>query len=190
MQIDSHFSKEEAILAKPENNCPPDVLRDQVLLDVRYFNFEGVECQGQIVVHKDVADDVREVFEHIHRDKFPIRKAVPIVAYAWDDDASCSDDNSSGFNYRTIAGTDRLSNHALGYAFDINPVQNPYTRWKEGEVIYHTPQGAVYDATKPGTLHGGHPIVTFLKSRGWTWGGDWIYEGNVVDYQHFEKVPS
>lgn len=28
-------------------------------------------------------------------------------------------DNSSAFNYRTIAGTDRLSRHALGRAVDI-----------------------------------------------------------------------
>lgn len=188
MKRDSSYSYDEAVRAKPETACPQEILESQVLLDVFYFNFEGEECSGQIVVHKDVSQDVKDVFSLIHELRFPVAKVMPVVNYAWDDEVSCEDNNASGFNYRTIAGTDRLSNHALGKAIDINPVQNPYTRWKEGVVVYHSPRGAVYNKDVPGTLCEGHPVVEFLQSKGWTWGGEWLTNGNVVDYQHFEKL--
>ena len=39
-----------------------------------------------------------------------------------------SADNSSPFNFRVIAGTELFSQHALGRAIDINPVENPWRR--------------------------------------------------------------
>ncbi|MCK7509072.1 MAG: M15 family metallopeptidase [Desulfobacterales bacterium] len=36
-----------------------------------------------------------------------------------------ADNNSSGFNFRVIADTNKLSLHSFGRAVDINPVQNP-----------------------------------------------------------------
>ena len=41
---------------------------------------------------------------------------------------SMSADNTSAFNFRVIAGTTLLSQHALGRAIDINPVENPWRR--------------------------------------------------------------
>ena len=35
-------------------------------------------------------------------------------------------DNTSCFNYRVVAGTNRVSKHGLGTAVDINPRENPY----------------------------------------------------------------
>jgi hypothetical protein len=186
--LDSNLSAEEALLQNPLSLAPEDIINQQTPLDVTYYGFDGQMHQGQIVVNKLVADNVMDFFKEAVRTQFPIQKVIPIAdkQYQWNDDTSCADNNSSGFNYRTIAGTDRLSNHATGYAFDINPVQNPYIRWKDGVETYRVPVGSTYKKDVPGTLHADHPLVTLLTSRGWTWGGNWIHEGNVVDYQHFE----
>ena len=45
-----------------------------------------------------------------------------------------------------------------------------------------------YDEKAKGTLTKDHPLVIFMKERGWIWGGDWSKIGDSgVDYQHFEK---
>ena len=51
---------------------------------------------------------------------------VRVSDYGGDDERSMAANNSSGFNFRTIAGPDRSSNHSFGVAIDLNPVQNPY----------------------------------------------------------------
>ena len=37
-------------------------------------------------------------------------------------------DNTSAFNFRVVAGSGTLSQHAFGRAIDINPVENPWIR--------------------------------------------------------------
>lgn len=192
MKIDSALSHEEAVRAKPENNCPEEVLLSQELVTVTYFNFDGVECQGQIVVHRDVADDVRKVFAHIYETRFPVAKVIPIAdeKYRWDDEVSCEDNNSSAFNYRMMTQVAKLSNHALGKAIDINPLQNPFMRLgADGkEVMYLVPKNGSYELDALGTLHQDHSVVILFKELGWKWGGDWSPLEGRVDYQHFEKL--
>ena len=190
MQIDSNLSKDKAIEAKPGSRCPEAVLSDQVLVDVKYYNFEGTECSGQIVIASRHMSDIKELFRYIHRTRFPLAKVIPIAdpKYTFDDITSCDDNNSSAFNYRIIAGTDRLSNHALGNAFDLNPLQNPFIRYDtDGKVVCIEPKNAMYDEKAPGALHGTHGIVVLLKRLGWSWGGDWKISEGRIDYQHFEK---
>ena len=45
------------------------------------------------------------------------------------DTNSIGHNNTSAFNYRVVPGTDRLSNHAMGFAIDLNPVENPYVQY-------------------------------------------------------------
>jgi peptidoglycan L-alanyl-D-glutamate endopeptidase CwlK len=89
-------------------------------------------------------------------------------------------DNSSAFNYRLIAGTDRLSRHALGRAVDINPRENPAI-YPDGRIV---PAGAVRRPGKPGTFTEDHPVVRAFREKGWRWGGDFTH---LRDYHHFEK---
>lgn len=162
-------------------DAPEEIHADQVTLEVPYVGFDGLEHVGAIVVHRDVADDVRDLFEEMRRRKFPLTSVIPASdpRFRWDDAKLMAADNSSGFNYRTIAGTDRLSYHAYGRAIDLNPTLNPYIR--DGRV---EPPGASYDLTKPGTIGPDSFIVAFLEGRGWTWGGRWT---DPIDYQHFQK---
>ena len=190
MQIDSNLQEHEAIQAKPGNGCTPDVLQSQRLVTVQYYNFDGVECFGQLVVHESVVDEVKQIFEHIHAIRFPIAKVVPIAdtSYMWDDDLSCDDNNTSAFNYRRIAQSTRLSNHSFGLAIDINPMQNPFIKFdSNGEEILRCPKLATYITDTPGTLLPEGDIVLLFKKFGWKWGGDWTPKDGPVDYQHFEK---
>ena len=174
--LDSWMTLEEALFGK---EIPEDIRNAQALVAIRYVSFDGAMHQGQIVVHKAVAEEVKEIFDELLSHKFPIEVAKPIVAYDWDDQASMTANNTSAFNYRTIAGTDRLSNHAYGLAIDVNPRLNPFVK---GDVI--EPAGATYDPDIPGTLAADSPAVLAFKKRGWEWGGDWE---TLKDWQHFEK---
>jgi hypothetical protein len=88
--------------------------------------------------------------------------------------------NSSGFNFRTIAGTTKLSLHSLGKAVDINPWQNPVI-YPDGSIA---PSGAIYNPQKAGTFSNNHPVVVEFIKRGWHWGGNFV---EPKDYHHFEK---
>ena len=160
--------------------APPEVLEALRLIDVRYHGFDGRLHLGQLVVHRELAADLREIFSRMERWGFPIGRAVPIVRYGWSDEASMAADNASAFNYRLIAGTDRLSRHATGRALDINPLRNPAV-YPDGRVA---PAGAVYRPGDPGTFTGDDPVVLAFRAHGWRWGGDFPH---LRDYHHFEK---
>jgi hypothetical protein len=160
--------------------APQGIIDTIVLVDIPYFGFNDQIHDGQLLIHKDLAKDVQAIFAELAERQFPIERIVPIVAYDWDDVASMSANNSSAFNYRVIAGTDRLSNHATGRALDINPIQNPYFT-SEG---ISSPPGLIYDVQTKGTIIAEDFVVSTFKKRGWQWGGDWA---SVKDYQHFEK---
>jgi hypothetical protein len=93
------------------------------------------------------------------------------------------DNNSVGFNFRNIAGTNTLSRHAMGVAIDINPIQNPYMR---GTTIWPA-AGEPYlnrSYIRQGMIFPGCPVYNAFTSRGWIWGGHWR---SPRDYHHFER---
>lgn len=146
-----------------------------------YVGFDGLTHKGQMVVDEELAEEVEAVFAAAFKAKFPVRSAIPVSQFEWDDDASMLVDNSSGFNFRTIAGTTSMSRHAKGRAVDINPLLNPHYR-KDGSIV---PEGAVYEAGKPGVLVDGDAVVSTFKAKGWEWGAEWNGE---QDWQHFDKA--
>jgi hypothetical protein len=158
---------------------PPDIRHNLVLLNLEYWGFDEAWHTGQMIVHRDLAGQVRAIFEEIAALRFPIARMVPVFAYAWSDDASMADNNSSAFNYRLVVGKPRLSHHAYGRAIDLNPVQNPYVN---GDLVL--PPGAVYDPAAPGTLIADGLVVCAFEKRGWGWGGRWTA---FKDWHHFEK---
>ncbi len=163
--------------------CPagPDELR-RVELD--YWGFDGQTHRGELVVHRDLTDEVIEVFAALHELRYPIERMRTVAAYpGGDDELSMRDNNTSAFNCRGIPGSSSWSWHAYGRAIDVNPKLNPYV-----------PAGGAYEPanagpwvdrarTDPGMLHDGDPAVTAFTDRGWGWGGHWR---SPLDYQHFE----
>ena len=182
--IDSKMSKKEAFDGL-DPNCPDAIRKRQKLIKLKYYSFDGRVHQGQMVLDKDLTDDVKKVFDVALKEKFPIKSVIPMSDKRfrkngrWDDDMSMAAGNSSSFNYREITGGGRLSNHAYGRAVDLNTFQNPYIKGK-----ISLPPGAKYDPGAPGTFTADDPIVKTFISLGWAWGGNWK---SPTDYQHFEK---
>ncbi len=79
------------------------------------------------------------------------------------------------FNWRAIAGTDRLSVHSFGAAVDINTQYSDYWRWAG-----HTAGGAIpYRNRIP------MEIVEVFEKHCFIWGGRWYH----YDTMHFEYRP-
>jgi hypothetical protein len=175
--IDSALSFGDAVAG---TIAPDEIIDTLAFLDVFYYSFDGKKHQGQIVVNRELEDDVGEIFASIEKLKFPVGSVIPIVEYQWDDYRSMAANNSSGFNFRVIEGTTKLSMHSLGRAVDINPVQNPVI-YPNGEIA---PRGAVYQPGTAGTVDPDHPVVREFLKRGWHWGGNFE---QPKDYHHFEK---
>jgi len=175
--IDCSYSFTEAV---SNLDFPDNIKNNLTIVTVRYYSFDNKLHQGQIVIHKSLSEDVKTIFELIKEKRFKIAKVIPIVFYNWSDEKSMLADNTSAFNYRFVAGTKRLSNHATGRAIDINPFLNPQV-FKDK--VY--PVTAKYNIKVEGTITANSFIVKEFKKMGWTWGGDWK---SSKDYQHFEKM--
>jgi peptidoglycan L-alanyl-D-glutamate endopeptidase CwlK len=174
--IDSNLSLEEAI---GHHVVPDQIKKELCLVEVEYYALDGKLHRGQLVIHNSLKEDVVNIFRELKENRFPVAKIIPVSRYDFSDDKSMEDNNTSAFNYRTIDGSKKLSNHALGRAIDINPLLNP-----EIKGISIRPHNAKYDPTVPGTITTDSFIVKNFKNRGWKWGGDWKQS---KDYQHFEK---
>ena len=187
--IDSEMTRAEALAQNPKSLAPESLLPLLVCETVLYWGFDGRLHQGQIVVHHKCVADVIAFFALAKALRFPIAKVVPIShpRYAWSDELSCSDNNSSGYNYREIAGEPgKLSKHALGIAIDINPMHNPCIEFDpDGREISRTPVRGFYHTELQGTLTAHHPLVVHMKSLNWDWGGNWRKYG-LLDYHHIE----
>lgn len=180
--IDSNLSIEEALKNNPANPAPAEILEKLCLIEVQYYSFDSKIHQGQIVIHREIEKIAKGIFVDLLTLRFPIEKVVPMCLFVWDDEKSMQANNTSGYNYRVIKGTDRISLHSQGLAIDINPLQNP--RVKKGSESQ--PLHAVYDVDNIGTITADSEVVKLFKQYGFGWGGDWLNEKGYVDYQHFE----
>jgi hypothetical protein len=168
---------------RPGCPVPIDQLR---YLRMSYVGFDGRVRQGEMVVAARYADDVVSVFEELFEARFPIRRMVLVDEYDGDDDRSMAANNTSAYNCRRVAGTDRWSNHAFGGAIDINPVQNPYVQGssyvpRNGGDHAFVPRGSD-DRVDPGVIRADDVVVRAFERIGWEWGGTW---SSSKDYQHF-----
>ena len=156
-------------------------------LQVMHYNKEGKVCRGELICHRTIANDLLAIFKELYEARYPIERMVLVDEYNADDEASMAANNTSAFNFRYISGTRRLSNHSRGLAVDINPLYNPYVRWRNGKRIV-SPKGAGKYADRflsfPYKITRDDLCYKLFKKYGFTWGGDWK---NSKDYQHFEK---
>ncbi len=161
-------------------------LAQLVYVEVLHYDFNSQVKSGELVVNSRIAEQVLAVFKELFEARYAIEKLVLIDDYDANDDRSMADNNSSAFNYRTIAGTNRLSNHAMGLAIDINPLYNPYIQVRDGITNIYPANGIVYtdrSLDNPYYIHKNDICYTTFLKHGFTWGGDW---DPSKDYQHFE----
>ena len=178
--IDSGLTLQQATEG---TTAPGDVVATLRITDVEYYGFDGNLHRGQIVVHHELLEEVREIFDEIKRLRFPVESVIPIK-FNLPNNATTMDtlNNTYCFHYRavTTSGSGRLSIHSHGRAIDINPFQNPAVL-PDGRVI---PAGSIYDPAAVGTLTPDSEVVKLFLRHGWEWGGTW---STLKDYMHFEK---
>lgn len=152
-------------------------------INIKHYDFNGNEQIGEVIVHKEVAEDIVKIFYELYEAEYKINKMVLIDEYNADDELSMSDNNTSAFNYRVVQNSKTLSLHAFGLAIDINPLNNPYIK---GNTI--SPANASSYINRNLKLpemidHKDLAYKVFTK-YGWKWGGDYK---SLKDYQHFYK---
>jgi hypothetical protein len=137
MEIPAHVQREmRGVSWQPVPDCP--AFADLRLIALTHHSFVssssgplGAEAPmktGELVVHHSVAREVVSIFARLFELGFAIERLERVDHYAGDDALSMAANNSSAFNFRRIEGTELLSQHALGLAIDLNPVQNPWVR--------------------------------------------------------------
>lgn len=143
-----------------KNKCPSTELEMKqylVTISVPVVDVNGNRSTRQITVHKDLANDLIDIFTQIADGNFPIK------------DLGC-------YNWRKTA-SGGISHHSFGVACDINSNENYMIKngkiiagsyWKPGEDPYSIPTDGV--------------VVRAFKSKGWVWGGNW---NSSKDYMHF-----
>ena len=157
---------------------------DLSYLTVTYLGFDNQKHVGNLIVNKQIANDVLDIFRVLLESKFLIEKMSLPDYYGGIDELSMQDNNTSAFNDRPIDDSGALSWHQLGLAIDINPLYNPYIHIASNRLEPST-AGEYLDRTLnlPGMIATDDICVSVFKEYGFTWGGDWI---TVKDYQHFE----
>jgi len=78
------------------------------------------------------------------------------------------------FNWRKIAGTERLSNHSFGAAIDLNVDKSAYWRWQPAKLLPTFSRRSFPQA-----------IIEAFERHDFIWGGKWYH----YDTMHFEYRP-
>ncbi len=149
--------------------CPVS-LDDLRLVTLTYWGFDGRSHTGRLVLNRDAVTPVVDALRRLYRERFPIRRMVPVEAYGASDERSMRADNTSAFNGRFVEGSTVWSQHAYGRAIDVDPLENPEIQ--DGKV-YPATAGRFVDRTLgvPGMIVAGDGVVRAFAAEGWSWGG-------------------
>ena len=181
--------KERMIQGNSWHKGCPVGLQDLRYLRIKYLNFEGETKLGEMIVHKEVADEVVEIFHELYTIAYPIHKMKLVSDYKGNDWQSIEADNTSAFNCRKATGSKHWSKHSYGKAIDLNSIENPYIS-RSGRIAHKASlqyrkrvhqQDTVADKA---VLLKNDKATKIFKKYSWKWGGDW---SGVKDYQHFSK---
>lgn len=179
------------------NGCSYYANHNIGLSDLRYlklvhYNFNGEAQVGELIVNAALAEDVINIFEELFYEEYEIESMRLIDDY-WTGDGDSSDynsiehNNTSAFCYREVTGGGDLSNHAFGRAIDINPQQNPYVSYYDGQPYWSHENASAYIDRASGEPHmvvENDVCYNIFTKYGFSWGGHW---SGIKDYQHFEK---
>ncbi len=167
----------------------PDIpLEDLSYLHLLYVDFQNQTQEGELICHKDISQDLLEIFNELYQAAYQLQNLHLIDDYGAVDELSMQVNNSSCFCYRLVDGEDYLSSHSYGKSVDINPLFNPMVSLFEGEIYINPFAGKEYaDRTRDFPHKITHEDLAYqlFTAHGFVWGGDW--EGDRKDYMHFEK---
>lgn len=169
--------------------CPVHLV-DLRYINVNHLNFKGKTVSGEIIVHKEIADEVVNIFADLYAINYPIQQMSLVSDFKANDWQSIEAGNTSAFNCRPITGNKKKwSKHAYGKAIDINPIENPYVSRKgyishKASLKYKKRVHKVNTYADRAVLLKNDKATKVFKKYGWKWGGDW---NTIKDYQHFVK---
>lgn len=191
---------ETGVISLPEKrlNNDPGRLRAEDLLKTVFGESEEAARKNLVTInflgHKvkfqkklGAAKALQKVSDEIEK----ARKTDPSISEFLKDFLS-KKEKPGTFNWRVIAGTNRLSLHSFGIAIDmvVPQVKAQYWLWDEkernpelaakGEVAY---ENIHYISQKTPQFH--PTVVKIFESNGFIWGGKW----NHYDTMHFEYRP-
>lgn len=173
----------------PDTTEPIQISYDVLAyVHILHYDFEGQVQEGELICNQAIAQDLVDIFRTLYEHQYAIEKVRLIDEYDADDELSMADNNTSCFNYRTVPGKTKLSNHSYGYAIDINPLYNTYVRTRNGTELISPDNGAVYadrSADFPHKIDREDLCYKLFIEHGFQWGGAW---NSSKDYQHFEKT--
>ncbi len=168
---------------KTDCNVPQSDLR---VVKVLHKTLDGKTKKGELIVNKAIAKDVKEIFEQLYLNNYPIEKIRLVDEYEANDELSMEDNNSSSFNFRFISNSKKVSKHGLGLAVDINTLYNPYVYYINDKLYVEPKNASKYaDRTKNFSykIDKNDLAYKLFKKHGFIWGGDF---SKRKDYQHFE----
>lgn len=172
----------------PDTTEPIQISYEELAyVHILHYDFEAQVQEGELICNQAIAQDLVEIFRELYEYQYPIEKVWLIDEYNADDELSMADNNTSCFNYRTVPGKSKLSNHSYGRAIDINPLYNPYVRTKDGKVLVSPQNAGEYadrSADFPYKIDRQDLCYRLFIKHGFAWGGAW---NSSKDYQHFEK---
>ena len=182
---DAVFQRMQGKSYKENCTVPRSELR---YLRLSYYTADGQTKVGELICNKLIANDLKEIFQELYKHHYPIERMQLIDDYDADDERSMQANNTSCFNFRTIAGSKKLSKHSLGMAIDINPLYNPYVKRRKDGTLFVQPASArkYADRSKqwPYKIEKGDFCYRLFIKHGFKWGGSWA---SSKDYQHFER---
>jgi hypothetical protein len=168
----------------------PHITRSDLrYLRVLHWDYDGQTHHGELVCNRLIADKLLAIFRELYAQHYPIQRIRLADDYDANDELQMSDNNTSCFCYRNVPDTKKLSYHARGLAIDINPLYNPYVRYRNGRQDVQPKNGRPYaDRTKnyPYKIKAGDLCHRLFLQHGFIWGGVWR---SSKDYQHFEFHP-
>lgn len=179
-----------------ENSCIEDPGNDFIRIDdlrylrMKHWGFDDKEHDGEMLVNELIAEEVLQIFKELYDNKFPIYQMKLIERFGSDDEASMSANNTTALRVDKGSLTARRPSwHALGFAIDINPLNNPCSypnaEKSEPKFVPHNAEKYLDRSIKEkGMINKESICYKVFNERGWEWGGSWT---DPLDLHHFQK---
>ena len=161
--------------------------QDLRYIRILHWDYDEKTHEGELICNRLIADKLIAIFRELYKAHYPIQRMRLPDEYNADDELQMRDNNTSCFCYRKVSGSKNLSKHARGLAIDVNPLYNPYIRYrKDGSQIIEPANAKPYaDRSKQYRykIDKNDLCYKLFIKHGFTWGGAWR---TMKDYQHFE----
>lgn len=149
--------------------------RNAALFEALWFSDEAAARASLVTVAQPALADVSYRVTRKRGVSCQLQAALDHLAMADPAAARVFRTPGGAFNWRRIAGTERLSTHSFGIAVDLNAELGGYWRWS----------GARAGAVPPHESQIPETVVHAMERFGFIWGGKWHH----FDGMHFEYRP-